>query len=51
MDDINFKKNLNSELMKFIPKFEKKRKINSTILLIYYTNLPLEMIEKIAYHI
>lgn len=51
MDDINLKKNLNSELFKFIPKFEKKRQINSTILLIYYTNLPLEMIEKIAYHI
>jgi hypothetical protein len=49
MKHIRVKNNIKYDLLEYLPKLEKKRKLNSYLILLYYTNLPLEMIEKIMF--
>jgi hypothetical protein len=47
MKDIRIKINLKLDLLKYINFYKKKKKINNYLILIYYTTLPIEMINKI----
>lgn len=50
MKDIRIKKNIKYELNKYIYKLEKKRKFTKYLILIKYSNMPNEMIDKILYY-
>ena len=45
MKDIRSNINIKYDLIEYIPKLEKKRKLNNYLFLIRYSNLPIEMIE------
>ena len=47
MKHIRVKNNIKNDLLEYLPKLEKKRQFNYYLLLLHYTNLPHEMIEKI----
>lgn len=47
MKHIRVKTNIKNELLEYLPKLEKKRHFNNYLLLLHYTNLPHEIIEKI----
>jgi hypothetical protein len=47
MEHIRLKNNLRNDLLEFIPRLKKKRKLNAYIFLIRYCNLPIEMIDMI----
>lgn len=47
MKHIRIKNDIKNDLQIYIPKLEKKRKFLKYLLLIKYSNLPIEMIDKI----
>lgn len=50
MKHIRIKNDIKNDLQNYIPKLEKKRKFTKYLILIKYSNLPTEMIDKIFYY-
>ena len=50
MKHLQFKKKIKNDLLNYLPDFEKKIKHKYYLILIKFTNLPIEMIEHIIYY-
>ena len=51
MKHIRVKNNIKNDLLEYLPKLEKKIHFNNYLLLLHYTNLPHEIIEKIMFFV
>ena len=48
MEHIRMKTQIKNQIITYLPHFEKRKRLKISIYLLYYTNLPIEIIQKIS---